>query len=86
MPRRSSGPFAQPKHGRLAASLASHTLAYITKLTVDVEIAYAFYRMRTHMPLTVEALRIRHLNLARQLPAQEGHRVMDGLAGVLLGL
>ena len=70
----------------LVPVLPSDTLPTLTKLTVDVTIAGSSFRVRTHMPLTVQADRLRHLNPVHQLSAEEGHRVLDGLYAILWGL
>ena len=66
--------------------LPSDKLPPLTKLTVDVKIAGGLFRIRTHMPLTVEGHRLRHLDPVHQLSAEEGQRVMDGLYAILWGL
>tara|TARA_R110002072_G_scaffold269027_1_gene428137 strand:- start:11580 stop:11879 length:300 start_codon:yes stop_codon:yes gene_type:complete len=70
----------------LVPVLPSDTLPALTKLTVDVTIAGSPFRVRIHMPLTVQADRLRHLDPVHQLSAEEGHRVMDGLYAILWGL
>lgn len=56
----------------LLPDLPSATLPPPTKLTVDVKIAGSLFRVRTHMPLTVQAQRLRHLVPVHQLSAAEG--------------
>lgn len=70
----------------LVPVLPRDTLPTLTKLTLDVTIAGSPFRVRTHMPLTVQANRLRHLDPLYQLSAEEGHRVMDGLYAILWGL
>ncbi|MEL6959394.1 MAG: CcdB family protein [Pseudomonadota bacterium] len=55
-------------------------------MTVDVEINGLPYRIRAHMPLTIEARRVRHSNRVAQLSADEGERVLNGLYTILWGL
>lgn len=57
----------------------------LSKLTVDVEIGDAPFTIRAHMPLTVEAQRLRALSPVHRLTADQGQAVMDGLATVLWG-
>lgn len=66
--------------------LPNDELPPLSKLTVDTKIASSAFRIRTHMPLTVEANRIRHLDPVHQLSAEEGQKVMDGLYAILWGL
>ncbi len=61
-------------------------LPALRKLTVDVSIDGAEYRIRTHMPLTVEAQRLRHITPVHRLSPDDGQRVMDGLYTILWGL
>ncbi|WP_416153260.1 CcdB family protein [Sulfitobacter sp. OXR-159] len=70
----------------LVPVLPRDALPALTKFTVDVTIAGSPFRVRTHMPLTVQANRLRHLDPVHQLSAEEGHRVMDGLYAILWGL
>ena len=54
-------------------------------LTIDVQIAGERYRIRAHMPLTVEARRMRHMTPVHRLSPDEGQKVMDGLYAILWG-
>ena len=58
----------------------------ISKLTVDVQIEGRACHVRTHMPLTVSAARLRSLTPVCQLSPDEGQKVMDGLNTILWGL
>ncbi|MHA7877102.1 CcdB family protein [Roseivivax sp.] len=58
----------------------------LRKLTVDISIDGAPYRIRTHMPLTIEAQRLRHLRPVHHLTPDEGQKVMDGMNAILWGL
>jgi len=69
----------------LVSVLPRDTLPALTKLTVDLTIAGSPFRAHTHMPLTVQANRLRHLDPVHQLSAEKGHRVMDGLYAILWG-
>jgi len=66
--------------------LPSHALPALRKLTIDVLIDSDPYRIRAHMPLTVDAYRLRHLAPVHQLTPDEGQAVMDGLYTILWGL
>lgn len=66
--------------------LPSEKLPLLTKLTVDVKVAGSSFRVRTHMPLTVQAQRLRHLVPIHQLSSEERQKVMDGLYAILRGL
>lgn len=70
----------------LVPVLPSAALPPLKKLTIDVEINRAPHRIRAHMPLTVEAQRLRHLSPVGRLSADEGQKVMDGLYTILWGL
>lgn len=61
-------------------------LPALGQLTVDLRIDGDPYRVRAHMPLTVEADRLRHLKPVYQLSPEEGQTVMDGLYTILWGL
>ena len=66
--------------------LPADTLPVLSKLTVDVQIEGNPYRIRAHMPLTVDAGRLRHLKPVHRLSPDEGQKVMDGLSTILWGL
>ena len=66
--------------------LPGDALPALSKLTVDIQIANKTYRIRAHMPLTVDAQRLRHLTPVHRLSADEGQKVMDGLYAILWGL
>lgn len=66
--------------------LPASALPALSKLTVDVRIAGEPWRVRAHMPLTVEARRLRHQAPVHRLSADEGQKVMDGLNTILWGL
>lgn len=58
----------------------------LRRLTVDIHIEGAPFRIRAHMPLTIEAGRLRHVQPVHRLLPDEGQRVMDGLNTILWGL
>ena len=62
------------------------SLPELSRLTVDIRINAGQFRIRTHMPLTVEARRLRYLQPVARLSATEGQKVMDGLNTILWGL
>lgn len=66
--------------------LPIEALPGLRKLTIDIRIAGDPYRIRAHMPLTVEAHRLRHLTPVHRLSPDEGQKVMDGLYTILWGL
>jgi hypothetical protein len=66
--------------------LPGEALPAISKLTVDIQIENETYRIRAHMPLTVDAQRLRHLMPVHRLTPDEGQKVMDGLYAILWGL
>jgi len=66
--------------------LPSDALPALGKLTIDVRIKGEPYRIRAHMPLTVDAHRLRHLMPDHRLSPGEGQAVMDGLYTILWGL
>jgi len=66
--------------------LPADTLPALSQLTIDVRIEDDLYRIRAHMPLTVEAHRLRHLTPVHRLSPDEGQKVMDGLYTILWGL
>ncbi|WP_334062878.1 CcdB family protein [Limimaricola cinnabarinus] len=70
----------------LVPILPSGALPALSKLTVDIQIEDEPYRVRSHMPLTVEAQRMRHMKPVCRLSPAEGQKVMDGLNAVLWGL
>lgn len=70
----------------LVPVLPAHALPAISKLTVDIRIDGDAYRVRAHMPLTVEAQRLRSLTPVHRLSPDDLQRVMDGLNTVLWGL
>lgn len=61
-------------------------LPALTQLTIDIRIAGDPHRIRAHMPLTVDAHRLRHLTPVHRLSPDEGQKVMDGLYTILWGL
>lgn len=61
-------------------------LPALSKLTIDIRIEGDLYRIRAHMPLTVDARRLRHLTPVHRLSPDEGQKVMDGLYTILWGL
>jgi len=66
--------------------LPIRALPALSRITIDVEIKGDPYRIRAHMPLTVDAHRLRRLKPVHQLPPDEGQKVMDGLYAILWGL
>jgi hypothetical protein len=70
----------------LLPMLPIRALPALRKLTIDVQIEGDPYRIRAHMPLTVDAQRLRHLKPVDQLSPEEGQKVMDGLYAILWGL
>jgi hypothetical protein len=70
----------------LVPMLPIHTLPAVKRLTVDIQVEGDAYRVRTHMPLTVETQRLRRLKPVYRLSADEGQKVMDGLNTILWGL
>ncbi len=70
----------------LVPVLPSDALPALSKLTIDIQIEGDPYRIRAHMPLTVEAQRLRHLNPVHRLSPEDGQKVMDGLNTILWGL
>ncbi len=70
----------------LVPVLPVDALPGLTRLTSDIRIDGALYRVRAHMPLTVEARRVRKLKPVHRLSPDEGQKVMDGLNAVLWGL
>lgn len=70
----------------LVPVLPSDALPALRKLTIDVQIEGDPYRIRAHMPLTVDAQRLRNLTPVHRLPPEEGQKVMDGLNTILWGL
>ncbi|MGR3570708.1 hypothetical protein [Brevirhabdus sp.] len=66
--------------------LPIEALPGLRQLTIDIRIAGDPYRIRAHMPLTVEAHRLRHLKPVHRLSPDEGQKVMDGLYTILWGL
>jgi hypothetical protein len=70
----------------LVPLLPSDALPAVSRLTVDVLIRGDPYRVRAHMPLTVDAGRLRRLKPLCRLSADEGQKAMDGLNTVLWGL
>lgn len=62
------------------------TFPALRQLTIDVRIKGDLYRIRAHMPLTVDANRLRHLAPVHRLSPDEGQKVMDGLSTILWGL
>lgn len=70
----------------LVPVLPVDALPELSRLTVDILIDGDPYRIRSHMPLTVEASRLRGLKPVHQLTADDGQKVMDGLNTILWGL
>ncbi|MCQ0092417.1 CcdB family protein [Roseovarius sp. M141] len=66
--------------------LPADMLSTLRQLTIDVRIEGDLYRIRTHMPLTVDAHGLRHLTPVHRLSPDEGQKVMDGLYAILWGL
>lgn len=66
--------------------LPADDLPALRRLTVDVQINGEPYRIRAHMPLTVDAQRLRALTPVHRLSPDEGQKVMDGLYAILWGL
>jgi hypothetical protein len=66
--------------------LPAGVLPALTQLTIDTRIEGELYRIRAHMPLTVEAHRVRHLTPVHHLSPDEGQKVMDGLYMIFWGL
>lgn len=66
--------------------LPQDVLPELSKLTVDVTILGDSYRIRAHMPVTVDAARLQGARTICQLSAEDGQRVMDGLYAILWGL
>lgn len=57
----------------------------LRKLTVDVKIDRKPYRIRTHMPLTIDAGRLRHTEPVHRLSPDESQKVIDGLNATFCG-
>lgn len=70
----------------LVPVLPSEALPAISRLTVDIRIEDKAFRVRAHMPLTVDARRLRHLAPVHRLSPDEGQKVMDGINTILWGL
>lgn len=66
--------------------LPADVLPALRQLTIDARIEGDLYRIRAHMPLTVDAHRLRHLTPVHRLSPDEGQEVMDGLYAILWGL
>ena len=66
--------------------LPADRLPALTQLTLDVRIEGDLHRVRAHMPLTVDAQRLRHLTPVHRLSPEDGQKVMDGLYAILWGL
>lgn len=69
----------------LVPLLPQGDLPSLSKLTVDVRLKGSLYTIRAHMPLTVEARRLRRLTPVAQLSPEEGQNVMDALYAILWG-
>ncbi len=70
----------------LVPVLPESALPALSRLTVDIEIEGRPHRVRAHMPLTVDAQRLRSLTPVHRLTPDEGQAVMDGLNAILWGL
>lgn len=70
----------------LVPVLPADALPALSRLTVDVRIDGEPYRIRSHMPLTVDARRLRHQKPVHRLSPEEGQKVMDGLNTIFWGL
>ena len=66
--------------------LSRDALPELRGLTVDVVIEDRPYRIRAHMPVTVETARLRNAPVIHRLTRDEGQQVMDGLYAILWGL
>ena len=66
--------------------LPKDALPSLRGLTVDIQIDTAVYRIRAHMPVTVESARLRRAPVVHRLSPDEGQQVMDGLYRILWGL
>ena len=66
--------------------LPRDALPELSKLTVDVTIMGEAFRIRAHMPVTVDAARLQGAKIICQLSPEDGQRVMDGLYTILWGL
>lgn len=66
--------------------LPVEALPALRQLTIDVQVNGGRYRIRAHMPLTVDAARLRTMKPVARLTPDEGQRVMDGLNTILWGL
>lgn len=69
----------------LVPVLPAAQLPALSRLTVDLRIEGESLRVRAHMPLTVEARRLRGLDAVHQLSPDEMQAVMDGLSLILWG-
>ncbi|MEL6645628.1 MAG: CcdB family protein [Pseudomonadota bacterium] len=69
----------------LVPVIASERSPALSKLTVDLVINDQPFRVRTHMPLTVEANRLRGLKPVHRATQDEGQRIMDGMSTLLWG-
>ena len=58
----------------------------LSRLTVDIEIGGAAWRLLCHMPLTLDGRLVRNRMPVHRLSAAEGQKVMDGLNTVMWGL
>lgn len=70
----------------LVPILPIRALPALRRLTVDVQIEGDPCRIRAHMPLTVNAQRLRHHKPVHRLSPEEGQKVMDGLNTIFWGL
>lgn len=70
----------------LVPILPADAFPRLSRLTIDVQIEGTPYRIRCHMPLTVEAKRLRQLKPVHRLSPHEGQKVMDGLNTILWSL
>ncbi len=70
----------------LVPILPANALPALRKLTVDVQIEGGSWRIRAHMPLTVDAQRLRRQKPMHRLSPEEGQKVMDGLNTIFWGL
>ncbi len=63
----------------------AHLFPALSKLTVEIKIDGAPWRILSHMPLTIDARLLQNRLPAHRLSADEGQKVMDALNTLLWG-
>ena len=69
----------------LVPALPKDQLPALRGLTTDIDIDGQAYRIRSHMPLTVDARSIQKSAVIGRLSSDEGQKIMDGLNAILWG-